>query len=126
MALDPTPCQTSRSLLRSRMRVLLAAGLAALAALPVVAWHLWPPDWQAAAPATCMPDACFCEGIRAGGVRQPANAWSSLSFVVVAIGVVLTTERRRFVELFVIAAFLLGATSAYYHASLTFFGQWLD
>ena len=31
-----------------------------------------------------MPSACFCEAIRSDGIKQPANTWSSLAFVVVA------------------------------------------
>ncbi len=107
------------------LRVGLALLIVVAAAAPVIVWHISPPAWSALEPATCMPDACFCEGLREG-VRQPANTWSSFGFVLVAAGLVLTARRSRFVELFIVAAVLLGATSAYYHASLTFLGQWMD
>jgi hypothetical protein len=31
------------------------------------------------APTACLPDACDCEAVGPGPVRQPANAWSSLA-----------------------------------------------
>ena len=37
--------------------------------------------WDGWRAATCMPDACFCEAIRDGAVRQPANTWSCLAFL---------------------------------------------
>ncbi len=82
--------------------------------------------WDAFAQATCMPSDCFCEAVRDGWVRQPANTWSSLTFCVAAA--VMALERRRGVEAwaYVVAVFLVGVTSAAYHASLTFVGQTLD
>lgn len=88
-------------------------------------------DWT---PATCLPDHCFCEALREGAIRQPANCWSSLAFC--AAGVWMLAEARRQPQgrglsglesvCFALASIFLGATSAFYHASLTFLGQWLD
>src|SRR5512137_1935975 len=49
-------------------------------------------DWR---PATCLPDACFCEAIGAGTIRQPVNTWSNLAFVWVGafIAVSATPDR---------------------------------
>lgn len=90
--------------------------------------------WSGFEPATCMPDACFCEAIRDGFVRQPANTWSNLAFCVAGLWMGREWLARRgqggFEALegacFALAVFLVGVTSGVYHASLTFFGQFLD
>jgi len=93
-------------------------------------------DWR---PASCMPDHCFCEAIRPGTVAQPANTWSSFGFVFVGLLVMrqsgedmrllkrnLLTSRRAYPLLFGTALILTGLGSAFYHASLTFVGQFFD
>ncbi len=89
--------------------------------------------WEDFAPASCLPDHCFCEAVHEGWVRQPSNAWSSLTFCVAAAAMAVQLSRLgpgrlRAVEAwcFAVAVFLLGVTSFAYHASLTFLGQWLD
>jgi hypothetical protein len=99
-----------------------------------------PAPWAGWRPATCYPDACFCESIRPSLVRQPSNAASSLSFALVGVLVLIGTRRRRdghrarslfntqplYATIFGLASIIVGAGSAFYHASLTFIGQTVD
>jgi hypothetical protein len=93
--------------------------------------------WAAWRPASCMPNHCFCEQIAPGVVRQPANAVSSLAFVAAGVWVLRRFRRERrsgrlfyrhpvYPTLFGAACILIGLGSAFYHASLTFAGQFAD
>jgi hypothetical protein len=96
-------------------------------------------DWTRWRPATCMPDACFCESIRDGLIRQPANTWSCAAFVLAGAIVLLRSFERpdprnpnplranpTYGALYAAALILIGLGSAFYHASLTFAGQFMD
>lgn len=88
-------------------------------------------DWK---PATCMPEACFCEAQRPGTVAQPANTWSSLGFVLVGLlilsGRIATRVTSNFsmahTAVYSCALIFTGLGSTFYHASLTFVGQFFD
>ncbi len=86
-------------------------------------------------PATCLPADCFCEALRDSLVRQPANTWSSMAFVLAAVWIALRFRSSARVRaalpkaeagLYMGALALVGFGSAFYHATLTFVGQVVD
>jgi hypothetical protein len=100
-------------------------------------------SWAGWRPATCMPDACFCERVRDGAIRQPVNTWSNLAFFLSGLAVVafggldrlvgsrsgrLNPMRTHFVYPAVlgVATALIGLGSFIYHSSMTFVGQSMD
>lgn len=97
-------------------------------------------SWAHWRPATCMPDRCFCELIRPGSIRQPANALSSAGFVLVGAWILAggaarsqeraavnpITQNPAYRAVYGTAILLIGFGSAFYHASLTFAGQFFD
>ncbi len=96
--------------------------------LSVITWlalRAAAPLWMGMQPASCMPDACFCEIAHGGhGLAQPANTLSSLAYVFAGLWIARSTWPGHGV--LAASAILIGLGSALYHASLTFFGQFLD
>lgn len=92
--------------------------------------------------ATCVPGHCFCESA-AGFPEQLANSVSSFAFVVLGARVLLsrrtgpratagsgnrenTTREDTLIPLLGITMIFIGVSSFFYHATLSFFGQFLD
>lgn len=113
----------------------------ALALVSAGALYLTPVDWRLWAPATCMPDSCFCEGIRPGPVGQPANTWSNFGFVFFGVLMILRaraearhgagpanpiTRQPAYAWVLGMATIITGLGSVFYHASLSFVGQFFD
>jgi len=99
-----------------------------IATLLLLQPNVWD-DWK---PATCITKGCFCERVREQSpIRQAANTYSSLAFVCSGVLIVtLGCKRDRlpagYSRLMGISVVIIGVGSAFYHASLTFIGQFFD
>lgn len=82
--------------------------------------------------ATCVPGHCFCEHA-AGFPEQLSNSVSSFAFVLLGAWVLLSRRSRErdtreatLIPLLGFTMLFIGASSFFYHATLSFFGQFLD
>lgn len=102
-----------------------AATLFILMNLPTSVWS----GWQ---PATCLQRGCFCEtSDQDSPIRQTANTISSLGYIFSGMLAMAGREKSRrfsfgYAAVFGISSIIIGVGSAFYHASLTFIGQFFD
>ena len=113
-------------------------GISLLLAAALAGWSARTGSLAQWAPATCLPDHCFCEAIGSGSVAQPANAWSSLAFVLAGLWIAQPSAGRQYKarnrmigepayrRLYGCALAAIGLGSYFYHATLTFAGQVCD
>jgi hypothetical protein len=105
-----------------------------LSSLTLLIFNAMPADaWDGFRPATCIADGCFCEAANPHSpIRQAANTVSSLGFVfsgALMLGYKRSSAQRlptRYSYIMGIACIIIGLGSAFYHASLTFVGQFFD
>ena len=91
-----------------------------------------PNTWESWNPATCLKTGCFCEASNTQSpIRQAANTYSSLAFVFSGMFIIASARKGNRLSvgysiLMGIASIIVGVGSAFYHASLTFIGQFFD
>jgi len=131
--------------------LVLALSLFFASAFCVFIFALADGNWNSFQPATCLtsPLGCFCERPRDTLLRQPINTVTNLAFTIVGALILVegvhqwgfakkefakskveSKPRETFGEVFNvvsgIANVILGLGSLWYHASLTFVGQFID
>ncbi len=109
----------------------LTALLLSLATI-VLLWRLPADIWTDWKPATCLATGCFCESASSNNpIRQTANTFSSLAFVFSGALVMTRPKKtsrlpRVYSIIMGLSIIIIGVGSAFYHASLTFIGQFFD
>jgi hypothetical protein len=72
------------------------------------------------------PNVNWCEQELCGMVIEPANTWSNVSYLILAIAIFIRCRREGLPQFFSAATLLMGFLSFTYHLSLNFFSQFLD
>jgi Ceramidase len=74
------------------------------------------------------PTIQFAENNLSGCIAQPANTFSNIAYIIIAImaAFVLAKTKSKLLYLFPFVYVLIGFTSGFYHASATFVGQFFD
>lgn len=85
--------------------------------------------WYEAQQSYGAPNVNWCEPTQCALINEPANAWSNLGFLVVAVAIYLrlaTKPLAQFAKDWSVAIFIMGAMSFLYHATNNFFTQFFD
>ena len=81
--------------------------------------------WFGLSPATMI----FNEAIAHGWLKQPANAWTNVFYILNTLFILIFSfqdQKRNLALIFMVISFLVGLTSFLYHASNAFFFQFFD
>jgi hypothetical protein len=79
--------------------------------------------WSTLAPATLQ----WCERQLCAWIREPANTWSNLAFIIVGIMIIAECKKSNLPQKVLgFFAILLGLMSGFYHASGTLVGEIVD
>lgn len=75
-----------------------------------------------------LPNVKWCEETLCSVVAEPANTWSNLAYIAVALGLYLFTrkDQDRILKFWAPVAFWVGTTSLIYHATVSFLTQVFD
>ncbi len=75
-----------------------------------------------------LPNVKWCEETLCGVISEPANTWSNLAYLAVALGLFIYNRREtnRMLRFWAPVAFWVGLSSLVYHASVTFVLQVFD
>ncbi|MFN3603960.1 MAG: ceramidase domain-containing protein [Leptonema sp. (in: bacteria)] len=77
--------------------------------------------------ASCLPHQCFCENIDSNRIAQPINSLTNIFYIYTGIGILFSLQKcNLFSILYAYITIFLGLGSFFYHATMTFFGQWWD
>ncbi|GIX40684.1 MAG: hypothetical protein KatS3mg129_0417 [Leptospiraceae bacterium] len=77
--------------------------------------------------ATCLPDNCFCEKVYTNQIAQPINSFTNIFYLYTGILILFQLKKwDLFSIIYSYIVILLSIGSFFYHATMTFFGMWLD
>lgn len=97
-------------------------------------------NWLNYRPADCLPNACFCEAVGSGFVRQPVNAYTNAAYLLAGLFILRflgktgnagespdgTLIPRKWLAIFGAAFIAVAIGSFIYHASFIFLGEEMD
>ncbi len=81
--------------------------------------------WYEAQQAYGAPNVNWCEPTICSFINEPANTWSNLGFILVAVALILKFKKS-FLKMFAVNVFFMGLFSGVYHASNNYLVQIVD